>query len=158
MNRQANSRFADEPVRRRPTGKKGHKEPRRAHATEEIEDAYLLNTEHTLLSDETGVETNPWNDASGQSMTIPNKQVKKGRQKELNSPRGRGVLTTVKRSSAAGKRATQTRWVDREKHGCVKSRLVLNDFSLDQGRTQPEMIAPTPSTWSLKTMLAVKLA
>ena len=36
----------------------------------------------------------------------------------------------------------------------MKSRLVLKDFNRDQGRTQPEMFAPTPSTVSLKTMLA----
>ena len=55
----------------------------------EIEDSYLLNTAHTLLSDETGVKTNPWNDNSGQAkiLTILNnpKKVQKGRQKELNS-------------------------------------------------------------------------
>ena len=63
-------------------------------------------------------------------------------------------MKTVKRSSAAGKRVIQTRWVDREQDGCVKSSLVLKDFHRDQGRTQPEMFAPTPSTLSLKTMLA----
>ena len=48
----------------------------------------------------------------------------------------------------------QTRWVDREKDGCVKSRLVLKGVNRDHGRTQPEMFAPTP-TLSLKTMLGV---
>ena len=81
--------------------------------------------------------------------------MKKGRQKELNSLREVGVMKTVKRSSAAGKRVIQTRWVDREQDGCVKSSLVLKDFHRDQGRTQPEMFAPTPSTLSLKTILAV---
>ena len=36
----------------------------------------------------------------------------------------------------------------------MKSRLVLQDFNRDQGCTQPEMFAPTPSTKFLKTMLA----
>ena len=55
---------------------------------------------------------------------------------------------------AVGQRTIQTRWVDREKDGRVKSRLVLKDYSQCQGRTQPEMFSPTPSTLSLKTMLA----
>lgn len=46
------------------------------------------------------------------------------------------------------------RRVDREKDGRVKSRLVLKDYNRCQGRTQPEMFSPTPSTLSLKTMLA----
>ena len=36
----------------------------------------------------------------------------------------------------------------------MKSRLVLKDYNRCQGRTQPEMFPPTPSTLSLKTMLA----
>ena len=45
-----------------------------------------------------------------------------GRQKELNSLKEMGVMTAVKRTTAADKRVIQTRWVDREKDGCVKSR------------------------------------
>ena len=63
-------------------------------------------------------------------------------------------MTVVKRTEAVGKRTIQTRWVDREKDGRVKSRLVLKDYNRCQGRTQPEMFSPTPSTLSLKTMLA----
>ena len=48
----------------------------------------------------------------------------------------------------------QTRWVDREKDGCVKSRIVVKEINHDHGRMQTEMFAPTPSTPSLKTMLA----
>ena len=44
--------------------------------------------------------------------------------------------------------------VDREKDGRVKSRLVLKDYNRCQVRTQLEMFSPTPSTLSLKTMLA----
>ena len=36
----------------------------------------------------------------------------------------------------------------------MKSRLVLKDYNRCQERTQPEMFSPTPSTLSLKTMLA----
>ena len=36
----------------------------------------------------------------------------------------------------------------------MKSRLVLKDYNRCQGRTQPEMFSPIPSTLSLKTMLA----
>ena len=78
----------------------------------------------------------------------------KGRQKELNSLKEMGAMTVVKRSEAVSKRAIQTRWVDREKDGRLKSRLVLKDYNRCQGRTQPEMFSPTPSTLSLKTMLA----
>ena len=80
--------------------------------------------------------------------------MKKGRQKELNSLKEMGVMTAVKRSEAAGKQVIKTRWVDPEKDGCVKSKLVLKDFNQDQGPTRPKMFAPTPSTLSLKTMLA----
>ena len=65
-----------------------------------------------------------------------------------------GAMTVAKRSEAVGKRAIQTRWVGREKDGRVKSRPVLMDCNRCQGRTQPEMFSPTPSTLSLKTMLA----
>ena len=50
----------------------------------------------------------------------------------------------------------QTRWVDREQDGCVTSRLVLKDFNREQECIQPEMFAPTPSTLSLQTLLAVR--
>ena len=81
---------------------------------------------NTLLSDGTLVlETNPWNDDSRQTKTPTilddPKEVKKGRQKELNTLREVGLMTTVKRASAAGKRVIQMRWVDRGKDGCVKS-------------------------------------
>ena len=45
----------------------------------------------------------------------------KGRQKELNSLKEMGAMKVVKRSEAVGKRTIQTRWVDREKDGRVKS-------------------------------------
>ena len=81
-------------------------------------------------------------------------EMMKGRQEELNSLKAMGMITVVKRSEAVGKRTIQTRWVDREKDGRVKSRLVLKDYNRCQGRTQPEMFSPTPSTSSLKTTLA----
>ena len=49
----------------------------------------------------------------------------KGRQKELNALKEIGAMTAVQRPGAAGKRMIQTRWVDREQDGRVKSRLVL---------------------------------
>ena len=52
-------------------------------------------------------------------------EMTKGRQKELNSLEEMGALSAVKRSEEASKRVIQTRWVDREKDGRVKSRLVL---------------------------------
>ena len=50
----------------------------------------------------------------------------------------------------------QTRWLDREKDGGVKSGLVLKDFNRCQERTQPEMFSPTPSTLTLKTKLGAR--
>ena len=82
------------------------------------------------------------------------KEVMKGRQKELNSLKEMGAKTDAKRTKAAGKRVIQTRWVDREQDGCVKSRIVLKEINHDHGRMQTEMFASTPSTLSLKTMLA----
>ena len=120
-------------------------------------DADLLNTVNTLLSDETLPETNPCEDSEQPKMlTIldDTKEVMKGRQKELNSLKEIGLMTAVKRTTAAGKRVIKTRWVDREKDGNVKSRLVLKDFNHGHGRMQTEMFAPIPSTLSLKTMLA----
>ena len=104
--------FADEPVERRFTGKTDTKNDDVLMPVE-IGDSYRLNSVNTLLGDETRVETNPWNDDSGQAriLTILDdpKEVKKGRQKELNSLREMGLMTTVKQSSAAGKRVKQTR-------------------------------------------------
>ena len=85
--------------------------------------------EHTP-SDEIGVETNPCNDDSRQTQILAilddPKDAKKGRQKDMNSLREVGVMTIVKRSSAAGQRVEQTRWVDRGNDGCVKSSFVLS--------------------------------
>ena len=71
----------------------------------------------------------------------------KGRQKELNPLKEMGVLTAVKRTTA-GERVIKTRLVDREKDGCVESRLVLKNFNYDRGRRHTEKFAPTPSTLS----------
>ena len=130
--------FADEPVKRRLTGKTGTKNDDVLMPVVSV-DSYL---ENTLLSDETRVlETNPWNDDSGQTkiQTILDdpKEVQKGRQKEPNSLREMGVMTTVKRASAAGTRMIRTRRVDREKVGCVKSRLVLKGFDRDHAALSP---------------------
>ena len=120
-------------------------------------DADQLNMVNTLTSDETVPETNFGEDSElPRMLTILDdpKEVIKGRQKELNSLKGMGVMTAVKRTTAAGKRVIHTRWVDRAKDGCVQSRLVLKDINHSHGRMQTEMCAPTPSTLSLKTMLA----
>ena len=116
-------------------------------------DADLLNVVNALMSDETVPETNLDEDSELPKMlTILDdpKEVMKGRQKELNSLKEMGVMTAVKRTTAASKRVMQTRWVDREKDGCVKSRSVLKDIHHSHGRMQTEMCAPTPSTLSLK--------
>ena len=66
-----------------------------------------------------------------------------------------GVMTTVKRPSAAGKRVIQTQWVDLEKDGCVKSRLVLKDFNRDhKAHSARDACTDTIDTVT-ETMLAV---
>ena len=109
-----------------------------------------------LTKDETVQETNPDEDNEMPKLTVldVHEEMMKGRQKELNSLKEMCAMTVVKTSEAVGRRAIQTRWIRREKHGRVKSRLVLKDYNRCQERTQPEMFPPTPSTLSLKTMLA----
>ena len=119
-------------------------------------DADLLNVVNTLTKDNTAPETKPNEDDEMPKLTVfdDHEEMTKGRQKELNSLKEVGKMTIVKKSEAVGKRTIQTRWVDREKDGRVKSRLVLKDYNRCQGRTVTEMFSPTPSTLSLKTMLA----
>ena len=111
---------------------------------------------NTLTKDETVPDMNPNEGQEMPKLTVldDHEEMMKGRQKELNSLKEMGAMTVVKRSEAVGKRAIQTRWVDREKDGRVKSRLVLKDYIRCQRLTHPEMFSPTPSTLSLKTMLA----
>ena len=94
----------------------------------EIEDSDQLNTVSTLLNDDTGGEAKPWSDVSEKTkiLTVLDDPtaVEKGRQKVLNSLEEMGAMTAVKRSEAVGKRVIQTRWVDREKDGRVKSQIV----------------------------------
>ena len=118
-------------------------------------DENLWNVMSILTKDENIPEANSNEDNEMPKFTVPDdyEEMMKGRQKELNSLKEMGTMTVVKRSEAVGKRTIQTRWVDREKDGRVKSRLVLKDYNRCQGRTQPEMFSPTP-TLSLKTMLA----
>ena len=105
---------------------------------------------NTLTKDETVQETNLDEDNEMPKLTVldDHEEMMKGRQKELNSLKEMGAMTVVKRSEAVGRRAIQTRWVDREQHGRVKSRLVLKDYNRCQERTQPEMFSPTSSTLS----------
>ena len=119
-------------------------------------DENLLNVVSKLTKDENMPEVNSDEDNEMPKFTVLDdyEEMMKGRQKELNSLKEMGTMTVVKRTEAVGKRTIQTRWVDREKVGKVKSRLVLKDYNRCQGRTQPEMFSPTPSTLPLKTMLA----
>ena len=112
---------------------------------------------NTLLIDETIEEEKPWSEEVQRMKVLSvhdDFEKMKGRQKELNSLKEMGAMAVVNRSEAVGKRVIQTRLVDRENDGRVKSRLVLKDYNRCQGATQPEMFSPTPSTLSLKTMLA----
>ena len=119
-------------------------------------DENLLNVVSMLTKDENMPEVNSDEDKEIPKFTVLDdyEEMMKGRQEELNSVKEMGTMTVVKRTEAVGKRTIQTRWVDREKDGKVKSRLVLKDYNRCQGRTQLEMFSPTPSTLSLKTMLA----
>ena len=119
-------------------------------------DQHLVNVVNMLTKNENMPEANSNEDNEMPKLTVLDdyEELMKGRQKELNSLKEMGTMTVVKRSEAVGKRTIQTRWVAREKDGRVKSRLVLKDYNRCQGRTQPEMFSPTPSTLSLKKVLA----
>ena len=119
-------------------------------------DEHLVNVVNMLTEDENMPEANSNEDNEMPKLTVLDdyEEMMKGRQKELNSLKEMGTVTVVKRSEAVGKRTIQTRWVDREKDGRVKVRLVLKDYNRSQERTQHVMFSPTPSTLSLKTMLA----
>ena len=104
-------------------------------------DENVLNAVNTLTKDENMPEANSSEDNGMPKLTVLDdyEETMKGRQKELKSLVEVGAMTVVERSEAVGKRTIQTRWVDREKDGRVKSRLVLKDYNRSQGRTQPEM-------------------
>ena len=110
----------------------------------------LMNVVSMLTKDENMREANSNEDNEMPKLTV----LDDYEEMKLNSLKEMGTMTVVKRSEEVGKRTIQTRWVDREEDGRVKSRLVLKDYNRCQGRTQPEMFSPTPSTLSLKTMLA----
>ena len=118
----------------------------------------MLQTVNTILNDDTCEEARTWREKVQKTNILSvrgdHEDMMKGRQKELNSLKEMGAMTAVTQSVAVGKQVIQTRWVDREKDGRVKCRLVLKDFNRCQGRTPPEMFSPTPSTLSLKTVLA----
>ena len=109
----------------------------------EINDTDVLHTVNTIPNDETGEEEKPWREEVQRMKILSDlddyEEMMKRRQKELNSLKEMGTKTVVKRSEAVGKRVIQARWVDREKDGRVKSRLVLKDYNRCQGPTQPEM-------------------
>ena len=85
---------------------------------------YVVNT---LTKDENMSEANSNEDDEMPKLTVLDdyEEMMKGRQKELNSLKEMGTMTVVKRSEAVGKRTIQTRWVDREKDGRMKSKLFL---------------------------------
>ena len=87
-------------------------------------DEHLVNVVNMLTKDENMPEANSNEDNEMPKLTVLDdyEEMMKGRQKELNSLKEMGTMTVVKRSEAVGKRAIQTRWVDREKDGRVKSR------------------------------------
>ena len=113
----------------------------------EINDTDLLHMVNTLMNDETGEEEKPWREEV-QRMKIllaldDYEEMMKGRQKELNFLKEIRTMTIVKRSEAVGKRVIQTRWVDREKDGRVKSRLVLKDYNRCQVPFSPDVLTNT---------------
>ena len=95
-------------------------------------DEHLVN----VVKDENSLEANSSEDNEMPKLTVLDdyEEMMKGREKELNSLKEMGTMTVVKRSEAVGKRTIQTRWVDREKDGRVKSRLALKDYNRCQGR------------------------
>ena len=107
-------------------------------------DEHLVNVVNMLTKDETMPEANLNEDNEMPKLTVLDdyQEMMRRRQKELNSLKEMGTMTVVKKSEAVGKRTIQTRWVDREKDGRVKSRLVLKDYNRCHVRTQPEMFSP----------------
>ena len=101
----------------------------------EINETDLLHMVNTLLNNETDEEEKSWREEVQRmkflSALDDYEEMMKGRQRELNSLKELGTMTVVKRSEAVGKRVIQTRWVDREKDGRVKSRLVLKHSARD---------------------------
>ena len=87
-------------------------------------DEHLMNVVSMLTKDENMPEANSNEDNEMPKLTVLDdyEEMMKGRQKELNSLKEMGTMTVVKRSEAVGKRTIQTRWVDRENDGRVKSR------------------------------------
>ena len=112
----------------------------------EIAASDLLHTVNALLNDETGEEAKPWSDESQKTkiLTVLDDHKEMMEASELTERTGRHDSCETIRGSC----------LDREKDGHVKSRLFLKDFNRSQARTQPELFPPTPSTLSLKTMLA----
>ena len=80
-------------------------------------DENLSNVANTLTKDETVQETNPDEDSEMPKLTVldNHEQMMRRREKELNSLKEIGAMTVVKKSEPVGKRAIQTRWVDRER-------------------------------------------
>ena len=91
-------------------------------------DENLLNVVSTLTKDDTAPVTNPDEDNEMPKLTVldDHEEMMKGRQNELNLLKEMGAMTVVKKSETVGTRAIQTPWVDRERDGRVKSRLVLS--------------------------------
>ena len=117
-------------------------------------DEHLLNVVNTLTKDENMPEANSNEDNEMPKLTVldDDEEMMKGRQKELNSLKEMGAMTVVKRSEAVGKRTIQ---MGRSRERRTSDMQVsLEGLHRCQGRTQPEMFSPTPSTLSLKTMLA----
>ena len=106
-------------------------------------DENLLNVVSILTKDENMPEVDSNEDNEMPKFTVLDdyEEMMKGRQKELNSLKEMGTMTVVKKTEAVGKRTIQTRWVDREKDGKVKSRLVLKDYNRCQERTQPDVVS-----------------
>ena len=102
-------------------------------------DEHLVNVVNMLTKDENMPEANSNDDNEMPKLTVLDdcEEMMKGRQKELNSLIEMGTMTVVKRSEAVGKRTIQTRWVDREKDGRVKSRLLARLQSMSGAYHSP---------------------
>ena len=78
---------------------------------------------------------------------LPPEKVAEARKEEINGFSKRQVYEIRPRSEARaiGQRPVGVRWVDVEKKGSVRSRLVCQDFNPDKGRKNDESVyAPTP--------------
>ena len=108
-------------------------------------DEHLANVVNMLTKDENMPEANSNEDNEMPKLTVLDvyEEMMKGRQKRAELTERNGYDASCKKSEAVGKRTIPKRWVNREKDGRVKSRLVLKDYNRCQGVHSPRCFINT---------------